>query len=115
VVAHFNGYQRFLIGNMGGRVRELPPQPEEIGLDFQKRNEWLHALDLDRTWEQVAAEAGQLHAELLAQLRARSAEQLRAPMVAWHPWPTWRWVVHLTHEHYQEHLPDLRRWLGLEG
>ncbi|HEY3079037.1 MAG TPA: ClbS/DfsB family four-helix bundle protein [Chloroflexota bacterium] len=113
VVAHINGYQRFLVGSMGGRVRDVGPMPAEAEFDVQKRNEWLHGRDRDRTWNLVAAEAQELHVELLAQLGARSQEQLRAPMVAWNPWPTWRWVIHLTHEHYEEHLPDLRKWLGL--
>jgi hypothetical protein len=112
VVAHVNGYQRFLVGNMGGRARDVGQPPAEIGFDVQKRNEWLHEVDRDRTWAQVAAESRDLHAQLLAQIGARSQEQLAAPMVDWHPWPTWRWVLHLTQQHYEEHRPDLRRWLG---
>jgi len=26
--------------------------------------------------------------------------------------PAWRWVVHLSVEHYDEHFPDLRQFAG---
>jgi hypothetical protein len=114
VVAHINAYHRFLVINLGGRARDFAGIPDDVRFDMQKRNEWMHDQDLDRTWEFVTAEAQELHAELLAQIEARSPEQLREPMVDWNPWPVWRWVIDVTAKHYDEHIPDLERWLGNE-
>jgi hypothetical protein len=113
VVAHVCAYQRFVLGLLGGRVRELPPMPPDVGWDTDRRNAWLHALDRDRPADAVRAEARDVHAQLVEQVRARSAEALRAPLVAWSEWPAWRWVLSATEEHHGEHAPPLRRWLGL--
>jgi hypothetical protein len=111
VVAHVNAYQRFLVLNLGGTARDFDPMPESIGDDFQKRNEWMHDADRDLSWDFVTNESEELHAELLAQISKRSADELREPMVEWFPWPAWRWIVSLTRDHYDEHTPDLRAWL----
>ena len=58
------------------------------------------------------AEAAGVRAQTLRQLRAKTPEQLREKLHAWHEWPTWRWIVHLSVEHYDEHFPDLRRFAG---
>ena len=112
VIAHINGYHRFLVSNLGGRAREFGVMPDEVAADMQKRNEWTHEADRELSWTFVSNEAEELHGELVAQIEARSPEQIGQPMTDWHPWPVWRWVVGLTESHYQEHLPDLRAWLG---
>jgi hypothetical protein len=114
VVAHINAYHRFLVVNLGGAARDFDEMPEDVGMDTQKRNEWMHEQDRDRTWEFVTAESDELHRALVAQIEGRSPEQLRAPMVDWQPWPVWRWVIELTRGHYQEHTPDLQRWLSTD-
>jgi hypothetical protein len=111
VVAHMTAYQRFGATLIGGDVRrvEVPP---EIGLDTQRRNEWFHEQDRDRSTADVLAEARQVHAEIVRRVRAMSPEELRRHPVDWQPWPAWRWIVHLTHEHYPEHVPNIEAWLS---
>jgi hypothetical protein len=114
VIAHVTAYQRFGAELVGADVRHVEV-PQEIGLDFQRRNEWFHEQDRGRSLEDVLAEARQVHRALVERVRAMSSEELRAQPVGWFAWPAWRWLIHLTHEHYPEHVPGLRAWLGLEG
>jgi hypothetical protein len=114
VIAHVTAYQRFGAELVGADVRHVEV-PQEIGLDFQRRNEWFHEQDRDRSLEDVLAEARQVHRELVERVRAMLPAELRAQPVGWFAWPAWRWLIHLTHEHYPEHVPGLRAWLGLEG
>jgi hypothetical protein len=112
VSAHVCAYERFLLGPLGGEVRPLPELPPESNENVQLRNELLHAADADRPTGLVMAEAAAVRRGILARLRARSDEELRTPLHDWHAWPAWRWVVHLSIEHYDEHFPDLRKFAG---
>ena len=111
VIAHMTVYQRFLAGLLGGNVREVH-QPAEIGFDVQKRNEWFHEQDKNRSLEDVLAEARQVHGEIVRRVEEQTPEELRRHPVDWQAWPAWRWTIHLTHEHYPEHVPDLEAWLA---
>jgi hypothetical protein len=113
VSAHLCAYERFNLGPLGGTVRAIPEQPAEVGNDVQKRNAWLHELDRGRETHEVMAEAAGVRAQTLRQLQAKTPEQLREKLHDWHEWPIWRWVVHLSVEHYDEHFPDLRRFAGV--
>jgi len=113
VIAHVGAYERFVLGLLGGRVRELPPAPPDLGWDTDRRNAWLHSLDRDRPADELLAEARDVHRQLVAQVGARSDDELRAPLVEWNDWPAWRWVLSVTEDHYAEHVPPLRSWLGL--
>lgn len=113
VTAHLCAHERFLLVPMGGDARPVPDMPPEVGFDVQKRNAFLHAHDLGRSVDGVMSEARAVRAELVRQIRAASPERLSAPrFMAWHEWPLWRWLIHLTVEHYEEHLPGLREWVG---
>ena len=112
VSAHVCAYERFILGPLGGEVRPLPELPPASNENVPLRNELLHAADLGRPTAEVMAEAAAVRRGIVARLRARSEEELRQPLHAWSPWPTWRWVVHLSVEHYDEHFPDLRRFAG---
>ncbi len=111
VIAHVTAYQRFCAEILGGAVRRVAP-PEEIGFDTERRNAWFHEQDRARPLTEILDEARQVHRELVAQIARRSAEELRVHPVPWQAWPAWRWAIHLTHEHYPEHEPGLRAWLG---
>lgn len=113
VVAHVTAYQRFGAELIGGDVRHVEV-PHDIGFDFQRRNEWFHEQDHDRPLDEILAEARHVHRELVARVQMLSPEELRKVPVGWYAWPAWRWLVHLTHEHYPEHVPGIRAWLGLE-
>ncbi len=114
VIAHVSlHYQQFDAELIGGDVRHVQV-PKDIAFDFQRRNEWFHEQDRDRTLEDVLAEALQVHREIVRRARGLSPEELRKAPVDWHTWPAWRWVVHLTHEHYPEHVPGIRAWMGLD-
>jgi hypothetical protein len=110
VIAHLTAYQRFGAELLGGRVRPVCV-PDEIGFDTQRRNEWFHEQDRGRPLDDVLADARQVHAEIVRRVQAMSPDELRAHPVAWQAWPAWRWVIHLTHEHYPEHVPGLTAWL----
>lgn len=115
VLAHANAYHRFLVLELGGRARPFGDMPDEIGFDVQRRNEWLHAADLDRPWDDVVAEHDEVQRELVAQIEARSVEQLAEPMVSWLDMPIWRWVLDLTEVHLEEHRADLAAWFEREA
>ena len=111
VIAHATYYQRFGGELIGAAVRHVEV-PAEIRVDVERRNQWFYALDRDRPLADVLAEARQVHRALVERVRAMSAEELRRHPVAWQPWPAWRWLLHLTHEHYPEHVPGLEAWLA---
>ena len=112
VSAHVCAYERYILEPLGGEVRRLPEQPADVGFDVQKRNEWLHELDRGRPTSLVMAEAAAVRRGIVARLRALRDDELRARLHDWSPWPAWRWVVHLSVEHYDEHFPDLRKFAG---
>ena len=128
VVAHLCAYERWLGGLLGGPVRRLPDPPAGVDMnDLHQRNAWLHALDRERSVEDIRAEARTVHEQLVAMVAARSEEDLRtvytfgpddelvpaAPGETTGPrWPLWRWVVDATFDHYRQHVPSLRAWLG---
>jgi hypothetical protein len=55
---------------------------------------------LEREWAEWEA--------LVLRVRAISVDMLRAHPVTWQRWPASRWLIHLTHEHYPEHVPGLQ-------
>jgi hypothetical protein len=110
VVAHINAYYRFHVSNLGGAARSLGEMPQDVGFDMEKRNQWLHEQDRGRSWEFVSTEAAQVADEFLRQLGRRTDDEMRALLVPWHHWPTWRWMCDIRN-HYDEHLPALEAWL----
>jgi hypothetical protein len=111
VIAHVTYYQRFGAELIGADVRHVEV-PAEIGFDVERRNRWFYELDRDRPLDDVLAEARKVHRAIVERVRAMAADELRLHPVAWQPWPAWRWLVHLTHEHYPEHVPGLQAWLA---
>ena len=128
VIAHICAYERWLAGLLGGQVRRLPDPPPGVDMnDVQQRNVWLHSLDRDRSVEDIRAEARGVHQHVVALVEARSEEDLQtaytfgpnenlvpaAQVEGGRPrWPLWRWVVDSTFDHYRQHIPSLRAWLG---
>ena len=113
VLAHVNAYQRFLIGELGGKVRPFGDMTGDTG-EVHQRNALMHEQDTDLSWEFVFDESRELHTELLRGVDGFSHAQLAEPMVTWMPWPRWRWIIGLTLGHYEEHNPGLNEWLGDE-
>lgn len=114
VVAHLNGYQRFLVMNVGGDARpfetEQPPGTDPN--DLEARNRWLHEESKHRTWTEVLDESRSLHAEILRQIDRRSDAELQEQMVPWAPQTIAEWLLDLTVGHWDEHRPDLEAWLA---
>ena len=110
VVVHINAYYRFLVSQMGGNARPFADLPGDAG-DAQRRNEILHAQDIDQPWSESFRESIEIHDELVRLVSGWSQEELRQPMVDWHTWPRWRWIVGLTLGHYEEYNPDATKWL----
>lgn len=113
VIAHLCAYERFLVTELGGNVRALPPMPPDVAMDIERRNVWMHLHDTDQAATDVLREATDVHAQLLDQIARRSQEALEQPLVKWNDWPIWRWVINLTYEHRTQHIAPLRRLLGL--
>jgi len=112
VIAHVMYYQRFGGELVGADVRHIDV-PAEFAFDVEARNRWFYDLDRDRSLDDVLAEARQVHRAIVERVRGMSADELRQQPVAWQQWPAWRWLVHLTHEHYPEHAPGLEAWLAV--
>ena len=110
VQAHINAYHRFLVTELGGTARPFEDMPAGTD-DVQKRNEVLHAQDIDLPPSFVFNEFSEVHEELIRLIESWSEEELRQQMVPWNPWPRWRWIVNLTLQHYDEHIPDFTAWL----
>ena len=111
VLAHVTAYHRFLVGTLGGEVRTFDDMPEEIGMDLEARNQWMHQQSLGMAWDEVVREADAVRDELERQIERRTDDQLREQLVPWQEWPIWRWVVDLTRGHTEQHHGDLRAWL----
>jgi hypothetical protein len=111
VVAHENAYRRFLVGELGGTVRPFGDMSGDNG-DVETRNQILHRQDKDLSWDFVAREGEEVHAELLRVMEPWGAPELDEQFAPWHPWPRWRWIHNLAVAHYDEHIPNIEKWLG---
>ena len=127
MIAHICAYERWLVRQMGGRVRDLPEPPPTVNMnDVDQRNAWFFEIDHQRPVDDVLTEAREVYEQLLTLVEACSEEELRDTFTvdprgnleayskveaAWSGWPLWRWVISVTFDHYRQHLPALRAWL----
>src|SRR5574341_1249832 len=112
VIAHVTWHEREMIGLL--RKRALAGS-EWWGLPLDERNANIYAANKDRTLPDVLAEARQNYAEMIALLEKVTDEEWNDP-ACWSDFPpdvmAWQIVAQNTDEHYEEHLPDLRRFLA---
>ncbi|GEM_PF-666923 len=127
ILAHICWGERWMAGQIGLPVRELPtPDPSLDLADQDQRDAWFYRLDHDRPFEDVLAEGKAIHSALMGRLEQLSEAFLNAPFhvnpqvppaeysqieAQWRPlWPLWRWVVSMTYDRYRQHLPRLQAW-----
>lgn len=127
VAAHIMVYERWVVGNLGGDMPPEPPPPPGVDLnDLDGRNAWFYELNRDRPPGEVLAESRRVYEQLLDLVRALPEEQVGAlytitPEGRLRPagesdaserWPLWSIIDGNAGQHYFDHIPALRAWLG---
>jgi len=120
IVAHVSAYEDWLAAWLeASRRGELPGQSVTTMPDQDARNAIIHRQNRIRLVEDVLAEAGWVFDRLVKAIFALPDAELDNPaLTAWYVgpyWdettPVWRAVAGDSFEHYQEHIPQIRRWL----
>jgi uncharacterized damage-inducible protein DinB len=121
VIAHVADGERWLAEQLALAERGEAPSQAEIeqmareGLtDNEKRNQNFFAAHHDDPLEGVRSEARESYRMLVAALEATSEETLRRPHWSG-AWTLAQVVPGECFEHYAEHEPPLRAWLGTVG
>lgn len=111
VIAHITWYEREMIGMLkamalvGSDLWQLP---------HDERNVPIYEKNRDRPLEEVLSEAEQVYAQLFEAIASLSEDELSDPShfrdmpSEWTPWDV---IAGNTHEHYHQHIPDIREWL----
>lgn len=120
VVAHIAYYEAWLVSWLGAAAQgDLPADSVLDNDDIEWRNLEIYELTHNLDLEQVLQASAGTFQQLLDLLEAFPDEYFDDPRRSeWFMQPYWSSFSHLseaianyTWEHYQEHLPDLRRWI----
>ena len=121
ILAHLTAYEQALVTWLreakGGRiyVDEVLDQP-----DLDTRNTIIYEANKERGAADIVQTFGQTFDELEAYVSALSDEELTdAELTAWFVVLRWHrkqalWIciANDSYEHYQQHIPDIERWLA---
>lgn len=112
VIAHLTWHEREIVYVL--RERAL------VGSDFwqlplDERNQFIYEHLHDLPLQQVMFESKQVFQDLLQELDKLGEDDIHDPLrfrefpAEWHPWDL---IADNTYRHYQDHLVDLRAWMG---
>jgi hypothetical protein len=111
IVAHITWYERELVGTLEARALS---GSELWQLPMDERNSVIWQENRDRPLHDVLAEAPSVFQRLLELLEGLSEEELvdpgRFPGMP-SDWRPWQVISGITHEHYRDHIQDVRVWL----
>ena len=111
VIAHLAWHEREMTIVIRSRALE---GSELWNLPLEQRNAAIYAANKNRSLEEVLQEARQAAAELLVLLETLSEDDLVSPAhFAQMPldWQPWQVFASNMHEHYHEHILQLKTWL----
>ncbi len=114
IIAHVTWYEQQMANLLQPHTGPGPPRDRMLDYSADKRNAIVQSAQEGRLLCDVRAEAQQVHTQLVAAVRALTADGLRERQRfpdmprAWQPWQL---IARRSYEHYQEHIPDIRAWL----
>ena len=112
IIAHIAWFEREMIDLIKGRALE---GSELWNLPTDERNAAIYEENHELSLTQVMDESAQVFQQLLELLPTLSDEDLTTPgnflnmPPDWHPGDI---IAQNTYEHYQQHIPDLKRWIA---
>jgi hypothetical protein len=112
IIAHVTWYEREMIGLV--KAHALVGS-ELWNLPTDERNAAIYEEIRDQPLEQVLEQSAQVHQQLLELLPILSDADLTNPGNFPHMPPDWQpqdIIAQNTHEHYQQHIPDLEQWIA---
>ncbi len=122
VIAHLIGSHRHLISELEVIARDGKLTPIDTGMMAQGDEDWETALNrfnaqavalyADRSFDEVRVDFDQTFGRILELSQGFSEEQLLSPFEAGSNELLWESISSNTYGHYEEHLSQLRAWLG---
>lgn len=112
IIAHVTWYEREMVGVLeahalvGSDLWDLPTDQRNIPIYEENR---------ERPLTDVLAEAQRVYRQLLELVESLAEEDLTDPgrfegmPTEWQPWDI---IAGNSYEHYRQHIPDIRAWLG---
>ena len=121
VIAHLAMYEEWTINEIQRALRGEQPEwdPELTRLSDDERNAILYEQQRGRTLVDTLAFSRQTHQHLLETIQALADDEFNSSdglggrlHPFWAGRPLWEGLLGNTSEHYRQHLPDLKRWVG---
>lgn len=112
IIAHIAWFEREMIDLINGRALE---GSELWNLPTDERNAAIYEENHEISLTQVMEESAQVFLQLLELLPTLSNEDLTTPGNFLNMPPDWQpgdIITQNTYEHYQQHIPDLERWIA---
>lgn len=112
VIAHLTWHEREIVNVLRERILR---GSDLWQLPLEQRNQAIYEQLQDLPLEQVKKESTQVFHDLLQELNKLDQEDLHDPHrfrdfpAEWRPWDL---IADNTYRHYQDHLADLKAWLG---
>ena len=112
VIAHLTWHEREIVNVLRERILH---GSDLWQLPLEQRNQAIYEQLQDLSLEQVKKESIQVFHDLLQELNKLDQEDLHDPHrfrdfpAEWRPWDL---IADNTYRHYQDHLADLKAWLG---
>ncbi|KPL78422.1 hypothetical protein ADN00_06770 [Ornatilinea apprima] len=114
IIAHITWYERETVGMLRARALE---GSDWWYLPLDERNQRIHEEVSRLPLDAVLDEADMVFADLLNEVEQLSEADLH-DVTRFEGWPSdwvpWKAIASNSYEHYQQHLPDLLRWVKLE-
>jgi hypothetical protein len=112
IIAHITWFEREMIGLIKDHALE---GSDLWNLPTDDRNAAIYEENRELSLAQVTEESAQVFQQLLELLPTLSDEDLTSPENFLYMPPDWQprdIIAQNTYEHYQQHIPDLERWIA---
>ena len=115
IVAHVDFYEWWVAEFI--RTRNWPVVDPSLNIpDLEPRNIAIYEYLKDRDLDDVLADSPRIHEGLLDAISALTDEEYRDPNLLGTPpdddWSVAKMVEGNTWDHYRQHIPQIRQWLG---
>jgi hypothetical protein len=116
IVAHINHFEGWIADRMHEVLRGESYTPTEMDwMDFDQQNEIIYEQNRDRPLEDILTESHTNFRRLIEGLEAHSEAFLIEPQQfegSPEPVTVWKILQGNVYDHYGEHIPTIRDWLG---
>lgn len=118
VIAHITFYERSMAGRLEQAIRGEPITRAPLeDLELEERNRIIFEQSRPLTLEQVLRDSRSTFQRIYDATSRLSEEDLNAYRLSGEELdePLWEQITGDTYEHYHQHIPPLRKWLGLDA